>query len=74
MRVLSYLLIASLALPPASLAQLRGVPTENIDRAVNPCSDFDAYANGQWRATHPIPPIQVVWAVRTITQLSLIHI
>ena len=68
MRILSYLVIACMALPPATLAQLRGVPTENIDRTVNPCTDFDAYANGQWRATHPIPPIQVVWAIRTITQ------
>ena len=68
MRVLSHLVIACLALPPTSLAQLRGVPTENIDRTVNPCADFDAYANGQWRATHPIPAIQVVWAIRTITQ------
>ncbi|HET6218321.1 MAG TPA: M13 family metallopeptidase N-terminal domain-containing protein [Acidobacteriaceae bacterium] len=54
--------------PPNILAQLRGVPIENIDRTVNPYTDFDAYANGQWRATHPIPPIQVVWAIRTITQ------
>jgi putative endopeptidase len=68
LRILSYLVIACLALPPTSLAQLRGVPTEDMDRTVNPCRDFDAYANGQWRATHPIPAIQVVWAIRTITQ------
>ncbi|MDX6461311.1 MAG: hypothetical protein QOE55_5008, partial [Acidobacteriaceae bacterium] len=50
LRVLSNLVMACLALPPTTLAQLRGVPTENIDRTVNPCTDFDAYANGQWRA------------------------
>jgi putative endopeptidase len=68
LRVFSCVVIACLALPPSSLAQLRGVPTENIDRTVSPCTDFDAYANGQWRATHPMPAIQVVWAIRTITQ------
>lgn len=49
-------------------AQIRGVAIENIDRSVNPCTDFDAYANGQWRATHPMPAIQTTWAIRTVTQ------
>jgi len=49
-------------------AQVRGVVVENIDRSISPCTDFDAYANGQWRATHPMPAIQTVWAIRTITQ------
>jgi putative endopeptidase len=52
----------------AAPAQLRGVPVENIDRGANACTDFDAYANGQWRATHPMPAIQVAWAIRTVTQ------
>ena len=46
----------------------RGVAAENIDRAANPCTDFDAYANGAWRATHPMPAIQTTWAIRTVTQ------
>jgi len=49
-------------------AQSRGVPVENIDRSVSPCTDFDAYANGHWRATHPMPAIQNTWALRTVTQ------
>jgi len=49
-------------------AQLRGVPTQNIDRAINACTDFDAYANGHWRAEHPIPATESIWAIRTITQ------
>src|SRR5580658_4590233 len=54
---------------PAMLnAQARGVAVDNIDRSANPCTDFDAYANGQWRATHPMPAIQTTWAIRTITQ------
>jgi putative endopeptidase len=68
LRIPSYLVITCLALPPMTLAQLRGVPNENIDRTVNPCTDFDAYANGEWRATHPMLPIQVAWAIRTVTQ------
>src|SRR5215472_13594077 len=57
-----------LTLVPASHAQLRGVPAENIDRNVSPCDDFDAYANGQWRATHPMPAVQTRWAIREVTQ------
>ena len=49
-------------------AQVRGVAVENIDRGANACTDFDAYANGQWRATHPMPAIQTTWAIRTVTQ------
>ncbi|WP_175529039.1 M13 family metallopeptidase [Granulicella pectinivorans] len=51
-----------------SQAPMRGVAAENIDRSANACSDFDAYANGAWRAAHPMPAIQTVWAVRTVTQ------
>jgi putative endopeptidase len=49
-------------------AQLRGVPTQNIDRAINACTDFDAYANGNWRAEHPMPATESNWAIRTATQ------
>ena len=60
--------VAFVALPAMLNAQSRGVPVENIDRSVSPCTDFDAYANGQWRATHPMPAIQNTWALRTVTQ------
>lgn len=49
-------------------AQLRGVAAENIDRKADPCEDFDVYANGQWRATHPMPAKETRWAVRSVTQ------
>src|SRR5271156_4694027 len=61
-------LVAFVALPAMLNAQSRGVPVENIDRSISPCTDFDAYANGQWRATHPMPAIQTTWALRTVTQ------
>jgi putative endopeptidase len=60
--------VAFVTLPAMLNAQVRGVVVENIDRSISPCTDFDAYANGQWRATHPMPAIQTVWAIRTITQ------
>ncbi len=68
MRTLSSLLATVLTLSATTQAQLRGVPVENIDRSANPCQDFDVYANGQWRATHPMPAIQAAWAIRVITQ------
>lgn len=61
-------LVAFVMLPAMLNAQSRGVPVENIDRSISPCTDFDAYANGQWRATHPMPAIQNTWALRTVTQ------
>jgi putative endopeptidase len=60
--------VAFVTLPAVLNAQVRGVAVENVDRSVSPCTDFDAYANGQWRATHPMPAIQTTWAIRTITQ------
>ena len=51
-----------------SIAQVRGVAVENIDRTADACTDFDAYANGKWRVDHPMPAIQNTWAIRTITQ------
>jgi putative endopeptidase len=61
-------IVAFATLPTILNAQARGVAVENIDRTISPCTDFDAYANGEWRATHPMPAIQTVWAIRTITQ------
>jgi endothelin-converting enzyme/putative endopeptidase len=51
-----------------SVAQARGVAAENIDRTANACTDFDAYANGQWRIDHPMPADQTRWAIRVVTQ------
>src|SRR5271168_4070963 len=61
-------LMATFTMSSMLSAQVRGVAAENIDHSVNACTDFDAYANGQWRATHPMPAIQTTWAVRTVTQ------
>ncbi len=68
MRRLLRALLATFTMSSMLSAQVRGVAAENIDRSANPCADFDAYANGQWRATHPMPAIQTTWAIRTVTQ------
>ncbi len=46
----------------------RGVPTEDLDRSVDPCVDFDAYANGGWRAAHSIPEGAPRWNRRTASR------
>ncbi|MEO8550473.1 MAG: M13 family metallopeptidase [Kofleriaceae bacterium] len=42
----------------------KGVELGDLDRTANPCTDFYAFANGGWRATHPIPPAQSRWSQR----------
>ena len=56
-----------LCMPSLTEAQLRGVPTENIDPNAHACTDFDAYANGHWRVVHPMPTTESTWAIRRCT-------
>ncbi len=51
------------AAPPAAPA-LRGVFASDVDRTADPCTDFFQYANGAWRAAHPIPASQGKWSRR----------
>src|ERR1700704_6094561 len=66
MRILKALLSAIL-FSPLALAQtgaLHGIDVTDLDRKVDPCNDFFEFANGTWRANHPIPPTQVRWSKR----------
>ncbi len=56
------LIYVTISISPSLDAQLRGVPVGNIDRTANACTDFDAYANGHWRAENPMPcsPVSIV--------------
>ncbi len=47
---------------------LEGVKVGDIDRSVDACTDFDAYANGNWRKEHPMPAVQTTWARRNVAQ------
>lgn len=43
---------------------LQGVQLGDMDRKVEPCDDFFAYANGTWRAQNPIPASMPRWSRR----------
>jgi putative endopeptidase len=50
--------------PKPSTPKLAGVYLEDLDRSVDPCTDFFEYANGAWRRANPIPASQVRWSRR----------
>jgi endothelin-converting enzyme/putative endopeptidase len=43
---------------------LRGIEVADLDRTVDPCVDFYAFANGTWRANNPIPASMTRWSRR----------
>jgi endothelin-converting enzyme/putative endopeptidase len=47
----------------APAAAPAGKPPD-VDRKMDPCTDFDAYANGPWRAANPIPAQLSRWGRR----------
>jgi putative endopeptidase len=42
----------------------RGVETGDLDRGAAACTDFYQFANGGWRAAHPIPASMTRWSRR----------
>jgi putative endopeptidase len=65
MRILG-LIVVVVAASVASYAQSapKGVEVGDVDKSVEPCTDFYNYANGAWRAANPIPPSMVRWSRR----------
>jgi putative endopeptidase len=45
-------------------APLHSIDVTDLDRKVDPCSDFYEFSNGAWRASHPIPATMVRWSKR----------
>jgi putative endopeptidase len=50
----------SRALSPSQPVR-HGDQASDLNRAIDPCTDFDEFANGAWRASNPIPAGQPRW-------------
>ena len=63
-RLLCVLALPLLALPACTKARATVATTPDIDRKIDPCTDFDAFANAPWRTANPIPAEQSRWGRR----------
>jgi putative endopeptidase len=55
--------MASLATTSGAIDQ-RGIEVGDLNRTVDPCTDFFEYANGTWRTNNPIPSYMDRWSRR----------
>src|SRR5215468_10043795 len=60
--VLALPAVTLLACKAPAAAPAASIP--DVDRKIDPCTDFDAYANGSWRAANPIPAQLTRWGRR----------
>src|SRR5262249_40660530 len=58
--VLSFAAVAAAGDPAPS----RGIEAGDLDRSADACTDFFQFANGTWRASHPIPDSMTRWSRR----------
>jgi len=66
MRILRvcFLVVTASAMALCQTSAGRGIELSDINRSVNPCTDFYEFANGTWRANNPIPPSMQRWSRR----------
>jgi len=68
-RLFFTLLLAALPMSQPMFSQtststLHGIDVTDLDRKAEPCNDFYEFANGTWRANHPIPASMPRWSKR----------
>ena len=66
MRTLRILLLSLLTAPLlfSQNAPLHGIDVTDLDRKVEPCTDFAQFSNGTWHAQNPIPASMNRWSKR----------
>ena len=64
--VIAFATLASAQAPPHPDAYRgpKGVDASDLNRQVDPCTDFYEFANGAWRAANPIPASKSRWLPR----------
>ena len=62
--------VAPVATTPSrdGASRLHGVAVADLDRRVDPCTDFFAFANGAWMAANPIPAGAARWGRRAVSR------
>ena len=64
MRILRMLVIFLLCHVGFSQNPLHGIDPADLDRKVEPCTDFAQFSNGAWHARNPIPASMTRWSKR----------
>jgi endothelin-converting enzyme/putative endopeptidase len=58
------LLVVLCSLAALGQTPQKGIEVSDLDRKVDPCTDFFEYSNGAWRAANPIPASMDRWSRR----------